>query len=143
MYFNQPIDRYHSSSFDYSSHTDSKALSDAIKSIWLSLPSDIRAAIDPVGPNAKKAGLPTLEVVVLQLFRLWITEPERCLATPRGNNLKVKSIYNPKGISPEKLRNVFNALEAEPPPLKWSAPIVRKAEDQRWRLRDLSLKRLS
>ena len=31
----------------------------------------------------------------------------------------------------------------EPPPLKWSAPIVRKAEDQRWRLRDLSLKRLS
>ena len=112
MYFNQPIDRYHSSSFDYSPHTDSKALSDAIKSIWLSLPSDIRAAIDPVGPNAKKAGLPTLEVVVLQLFRLWITEPERCLATPRGNNLKVKSIYNPKGISPEKLRNVFDALEA-------------------------------
>jgi len=65
-----------------------------------------------VGRNAKKAGLPTLEVVVLQLFRLWITEPERCLATPRGNNLKVKSIYNPKGISPEKLRNVFDALEA-------------------------------
>jgi len=32
---------------------------------------------------------------------------------------------------------------AEPPPLKWSALIVRKAEDQRWPLRDLSLKRLS
>ena len=105
------MDRYYSSSFDYSAHTDSKALSDAIKSIWLSLPSDTRAAIDPVGPNAKKAGLPTLEVVVLQLFRLWITEPERCLATPRGNHLLVKSIYNPKGISPEKLRNVFDALE--------------------------------
>ena len=112
MYFNQPIDRYHSSSFDYSAHTDSKALLDAIKSIWLSFPSDTRAAIDPVGRNAKKAGLPTLEVVVLQLFRLWITEPERCLATPRGNSLKAKSIYNPKGISPEKLRMVLDALEA-------------------------------
>jgi len=32
---------------------------------------------------------------------------------------------------------------AEPPPLKWSAPIVRKAEDQRWPLRDRSPKRLS
>ena len=112
MSSNQPIDRYHSSSFDYSTHTNSKALSDAIKSIWLSLPSDTRAAIDPVGRNAKKAGLPTLEVVVLQLFRLWITEPERCLATPRGNSLKAKSIYNPKGINPEKLRMVLNALEA-------------------------------
>ena len=106
------MDRYYSSSFDYSAHTDSKALLDAIKSIWLSFPSDTRAAIDPVGRNAKKAGLPTLEVVVLQLFRLWITEPERCLATPRGNYLRVKSIYNPKGISPEKLRMVLDALEA-------------------------------
>ncbi len=35
------------------------------------------------------------------------------------------------------------ACAGEPPPLKWSAPIVRKAEDQRWRLRDLSPKRLS
>ena len=31
----------------------------------------------------------------------------------------------------------------EPPPLKWSAPIVRKAEDEEWRLRDPSPKRLS
>jgi hypothetical protein len=31
----------------------------------------------------------------------------------------------------------------EPPPLKWSDPIVRKTEDQRWPLRDPSLKRLS
>jgi len=31
----------------------------------------------------------------------------------------------------------------EPPPKKWSAPIVRKAEDQRWPLRDPSPKRLS
>ena len=40
---------------------------------------------------------------------------------------------------------VFRALLLcpEPPPLKWSAPIVRKAEDQRWRLRDPSPKRLS
>jgi len=112
LHFDQPIDRYHSSSFDYSVHTESKALLDTIKSIWLSLPSDTRSTIDPVGRNAKKAGLPTLEVVLLQLFKLWITEPERCLATPRGNNLKVKSIYNPKGINPEKLRMVLDAVEA-------------------------------
>jgi hypothetical protein len=31
----------------------------------------------------------------------------------------------------------------EPPSLKWSAPIVRNAEDQVYRLRDPSLKRLS
>ena len=31
----------------------------------------------------------------------------------------------------------------ERPPLKWSAPIVRKVEDQRWRLRDPNPKRLS
>lgn len=112
MSSNQPIDRDHFSWFDYCAHTDSKDLLDAVKTIWLSLPSDTRAAIDPAGPNAKKAGLPTLEVVILQLFRLWITEPERCLATPRGNHLLVKSIYNPKGISPEKLRMVLDALEA-------------------------------
>ena len=111
MSSNQPIDRDRFSWFDYCAHTDSKDLLDAVKSIWLSLPSDTRAAIDPAGPNAKKAGLPTLEVVILQLFRLWITEPERCLATPRGNHLKAKSIYNPKGINPEKLRMVLDALE--------------------------------
>jgi DNA-binding NarL/FixJ family response regulator len=31
----------------------------------------------------------------------------------------------------------------EPPPMKWSAPIIRKAEDLRWPLRDPSPKRLS
>ena len=31
----------------------------------------------------------------------------------------------------------------EPPPLKWSAPPPRKAEDLRWPLRDQSPKRLS
>lgn len=31
----------------------------------------------------------------------------------------------------------------EPPPLKWSAPMIRQAEDLRWRLRDPNLKRLS
>ena len=81
------MDRYYSSSFDYSAHTDSKPLLEAVKSIWLSLPSDTRAAIDPVGPNAKKAGLPTLEVVGRHLFRGWMTVPERCGATPRGNSL--------------------------------------------------------
>ena len=43
--------------------------------------------------------------------------------------IQVKDLYNPESF--------------EPPPLKWSAPIVRKAEDQEWRLRDPSQKRLS
>ncbi|WP_209279465.1 hypothetical protein, partial [Parasedimentitalea huanghaiensis] len=30
--------------------------------------------------------------------------------------------------------------ESEPPPMKWSAPMIRKAEDLRWPLRDPSLK---
>jgi hypothetical protein len=34
-------------------------------------------------------------------------------------------------------------LEFEPPPMKWSAPMIRKAEGQRWPLRDPSPKRLS
>ena len=34
-------------------------------------------------------------------------------------------------------------MKREPPPLKWSAPIVRKAEDHGWLLRDPSPKRLS
>jgi hypothetical protein len=41
------------------------------------------------------------------------------------------------------LKTAFAAPLIEPPPLKWSDPIVRKTEDQRWPLRDPSLKRLS
>ena len=41
------------------------------------------------------------------------------------------------------VRGLGLRVATEPPPLKWSAPKVRKAEDQRWRLRDLSLKILS
>ena len=41
-------------------------------------------------------------------------------------------------FEPSNLVGVF-----EPPPMKWSAPMIRKAEDHRWRLRDPSPKRLS
>lgn len=34
-------------------------------------------------------------------------------------------------------------LSIEPPPMKWSAPMIRKSEDHRWLLRDPSPKRLS
>ena len=40
-------------------------------------------------------------------------------------------------------RTPANIHDHEPPTLKWSAPIVRKAENQEWRLRDPSPKRLS
>ena len=40
--------------------------------------------------------------------------------------------------------SIASARQAgEPPPKKWSAPIIRKVEDHRWPLRDLSPKRLS
>ena len=37
---------------------------------------------------------------------------------------------------------VMIPANAEPPPLNWSVPIVRKTENRRWELRDRSLKRL-
>ena len=110
--FDTPIDRYHSVAFSYTAHTKNKDLIELSVSVWDSLPEETRANINPVGPNSKALGLPTLRLIVVQLFGVWITDPTQALATPRGNNLKVKSIYNPKGINPEKLRAVLDALHA-------------------------------
>jgi hypothetical protein len=110
--FDTPIDRYHSVAFSYTAHTKNKDLIELSVSVWDSLPEETRANINPVGPNSKALGLPTLRLIVVQLFGVWITDPTQALATPRGNNLKVKSIYNPKGINPEKVRAVLDALHA-------------------------------
>lgn len=105
-----PIDRYHSVAFSYTADTTSRELIELSVSVWDSLPEETRANINPVGPNSKALGLPTLRLIAVQLFSVWITDPTQSLATPRGNNLKVKSIYNPKGINPEKVRAVLDAL---------------------------------
>ena len=110
--FDSPIDRYHSVAFSYTADTTSRELIELSVSIWDSFPEETRAKINPVGPNSKALGLPTLRLIVVQLFSLWRTDPTQALGTPRGNNLKVKSIYNPKGINPEKVRAVLDALKA-------------------------------
>ncbi|MDA9226606.1 hypothetical protein N9P29_01820, partial [bacterium] len=110
--FDNPIKRYHSVPFSYTVHTTNSDLIELSVSVWDSLPKETRANINPVGPNSKALGLPTLRLIVVQLFSVWITDPTQAVATPRGNNLKVKSIYNPKGINPEKVRDVLDALQA-------------------------------
>ena len=47
------------------------------------------------------------------------------------------------GSGHNSIESTLAAQSFEPPPMKWSAPIVRKAEEQRWLLRDPSPKRLS
>ncbi len=109
-YYDTPIDRYNSSSFNYVADTNNAALLKLTQDIWEGFPEASRKQIDPPGPNSKPLGQVTLKVVVLQLFELWVTEPDVCLAMPRTNNFTVNSIYNPKGISPKKLSAVFDAL---------------------------------
>lgn len=110
--FESTIDRNHSVAFSYTTDTHSNDLIDLTSRVWDGFPEDTRAKINPVGPNAKSKGLATLKLILVQLYSLWLTDPTLALATRRGNNLKVKSIYNPKGINPEKLRAVLDALEA-------------------------------
>ena len=112
-YYDTPINRYNSSSFNYVADTNNPALLKLTQDIWEGFSEATRKEIDPPGPNSKPLGLVTLRVVVLQLFELWVTEPKVCLAMPRSNNFTVKSIYNPKGINPKKLSSVFKALELE------------------------------
>lgn len=109
--FDTQIDRNHSVAFSYTAHTTNRDLIGLVDKIWSSFPEETRAKIDPVGRNSKALGLPTLRLIIVQLFGVWVTDSTQALATPRGNNLKVKSIYNPKAINPEKLRAVLDALD--------------------------------
>ena len=111
-FYDAPIDRNHSVAFSYTAHTTNSDLIECVESVWCNFPEETRAKINPTGRNSKASGLPTLRLIVVQLFGVWITDPTQALATPRGNSLKVKSIYNPKGINPEKVRAVLDALEA-------------------------------
>ena len=112
LFYNVNIDRYHSLPFSYTADTSSRDLVELVGNIWNSFPEETRQKINPIGPRSTRSGLPTLRLIIVQLFGVWVTDPTQALATPRGNNLKVKSIYNPKGINPEKLRAVLDALEA-------------------------------
>lgn len=111
-FYNVNIDRYYSLPFSYTADTSSRDLVELVGNIWNSFPEEARQKINPIGPRSTRSGLPTLRLIIVQLFGVWVTDPTQALATPRGNNLKVKSIYNPKSINPEKLRAVLDALEA-------------------------------
>jgi hypothetical protein len=93
-FYDAPIDRNHSVAFSYTAHTTNSDLIECVESVWYNFPEETRVEINPVGPNSKALGLPTLRLIVIQLFSVWITDPTLALATPRGNDLKVKSIYN-------------------------------------------------
>ena len=80
LYYNTSIDRYNSSSFNYVADTNNAALLKLTQDIWEGFSEATRKEIDPPGPNSKPLGLVTLRVIVLQLFELWVTEPEVCLA---------------------------------------------------------------
>ena len=108
-FYDTQIDRNHSVAFSYTAHTTNRDLIELSESVWSSFPEETRAKINPTGRNSRALGLPTLRLIVLQLFGVWVTDPTQALATPGGNNLKVKSIYNPKAINPEKLRAVLDA----------------------------------
>ena len=109
-FYDAPIDRNHSVYFSYTAHTTNRDLIDLSDNVWSSFPEETRAKIDPVGPNSKALGLTTLRLIVGQLFGVWATDPTQALATSRGNNLKVKSIYNYKGINTEKLQTGLESL---------------------------------
>ena len=108
-FYDTQIDRNHSVAFSYTADTTSRDLIELSESVWSSFPEETRAKINPTGRNSRALGLPTLRLIVVQLFGVWVTDPTQALATPRGNNLKVKSIYNSKAINPEKLRAVLDA----------------------------------
>jgi site-specific DNA recombinase len=56
---------------------------------------------------------------------------------------KIAKLDSDKLLLADKLVQNGEPKHTEPPPLKWSVPIVRKTEDLRWPLRDPSPKRLS
>ena len=108
-FYDTQIDRYHSVAFSYTADTTSRDLLELSENVWSSFPEETRAKINPTGRNSRALGLPTLRLIVVQLFGVWVTDPAQALANPRGNKVKVKGIYNPKGINPEKLRAVLDA----------------------------------
>ena len=109
--FDTPIDRHHSVAFSNTAHTTNKDLIALSDSVWDSFPEETRNKIDPSGSNASnKKGKIHLRLLVVQLFHVWVTDPTRALSAPTSNLKRVNSIYNPKGISPKKLRLVLAAL---------------------------------
>ena len=112
MFYDDPIDRYHSQPFSYHADTENVELKGLCKSIWLSFGDDTRSKIDGSSNNkGKMLGKDYLHLSIIQLFIHWKLDPTLCLATPRGNDvLNVRDFYNTKQISTRKLVKIFDAL---------------------------------
>mgnify|MGYP001056492790 CR=1 FL=1 len=111
MFYDDPIDRDHSQTFSLVQDTEDESLLGLVDAIWNSFPEETRNKIDPSGSNAaNKRGKSTLKLVIVQLFGVWVVDPTRALNLPTSHNQTVGSIYNPKRISPKKLRRVLEAL---------------------------------
>ena len=98
MYYDEPIDRYHSQPFSYHAETGSLALQKLSQNIWQSFKDEDRTNIDGTSNNKGKIlGQDYLRLTIIQLFVHWKSDPTICLATPRGNDtLNVKDFYNTK-----------------------------------------------
>jgi len=83
-------------------------------------------------------------LVPFRYARFHPTNDRPCLGATRGDHIIRRSAHvGGRQHCTVVCSGLGRRDDAEPPPLKWSAPIVRKAEDQRWPLRDPSPKRLS
>ena len=111
MFYDYPIDRDHSQTFSLVQDTEDESLLGLVDTVWNSFPEKTRGTIDPSGSNAaNKKGKMHLRLVVVQLFGVWVVDHARALNLPTSHNQLVESVYNPKRISPKKLRRVLKAL---------------------------------
>jgi hypothetical protein len=112
MYYDEPIDRYHSQPFSYHADTNSLALQELSRHIWQSFKDEDHTHIDGTSNNKGNVlGQEYLHLTIIQLFVHWKLDPTMCLGTPRGNDtLNVKDFYNTKMVSTRKLSKVFDAL---------------------------------
>ena len=114
MYYDEPIDRYHSQPFSYHADTNSLAVQELSQHIWQSFSDEDRTHVEGKSNNKSNVqGQEYLQLTISQLFVHWKSDPTLCLATPRGNDtINVKDFYNTKMISIRKLAKVFDTLIA-------------------------------
>ncbi|MDA9208781.1 hypothetical protein N9P03_01090 [bacterium] len=72
MYYDEPIDRYHSQPFSYHAETNSLALQKLSQNIWKSFKDEDRTNIDGTSNNKGKIlGQDYLRLTIIQLFAHW------------------------------------------------------------------------
>ena len=107
------IDRYHSVPFHFHAGTNSLELQQLSNSVWQSFsPDKLLELVGTSNRKPKRSVEEHLELVVIQLFLMWLDDPTLCMATPRNKNaIRVNDFYNTRHINIEQLQKVFTALE--------------------------------